>query len=136
MPADATDVRFGSLADIRADMRDVRFTPESGHSSERVGCPLSASSGYKADCSYSVFHPVAESHDRRHTVADRYLSLVNLLHVHFRHTFTLHRDSRDRSFDLTKIIERQLNIDCSQVLVEVFDVACARDWHDPRLLCQ
>jgi hypothetical protein len=35
-------VRFGSLADIKAWIRDVRFTPESGHSSERVGCPLSA----------------------------------------------------------------------------------------------
>jgi hypothetical protein len=26
------DVRFGSLADILASQRDVRFTPESGHS--------------------------------------------------------------------------------------------------------
>jgi hypothetical protein len=27
----ALEVRYGSLADNRADMRDVRFTPNSGH---------------------------------------------------------------------------------------------------------
>jgi hypothetical protein len=69
-------------------------------------------------------------------VVNRFLSLVNLLHVHFRHTFTVHRDFRDRSFDLTKIIGSQLNIDCSQVFVQVIDIARARDWHDPRLLRQ
>ena len=37
-------VRFGSLADIGEGFRDVRFTPKSGHSSARVGCPLSAKS--------------------------------------------------------------------------------------------
>ncbi len=36
------DVRFGSKADIGATVRDVRFTPESGHSQRRPGCPLSA----------------------------------------------------------------------------------------------
>src|SRR6478609_11603618 len=38
-------VRFGSLADIRTSPRHVRFTPDSGHSSVQVGCPLSANSG-------------------------------------------------------------------------------------------
>ena len=37
-------VRNGSLADIGEGFRDVRFTPKSGHSSARVGCPLSANS--------------------------------------------------------------------------------------------
>jgi hypothetical protein len=32
-----TNVRFGSLADITARSRRVRFTPDSGHSSVRVG---------------------------------------------------------------------------------------------------
>jgi hypothetical protein len=39
-----SDVRFGSLADITA-WRHVRFTPDSGHSSVRVGCPKSANIG-------------------------------------------------------------------------------------------
>jgi hypothetical protein len=39
------NVRYGSLAHIRADMRDVSFTPDSGHSSVQVRCPLSAMSG-------------------------------------------------------------------------------------------
>ena len=47
-------VRFGSLADVGAGVEDVRFTPESGHSSERVGCPKSA----KADIdSYYSLRP-------------------------------------------------------------------------------
>jgi hypothetical protein len=39
------DVRFGSKADIERRPADVRFTPNSGHSSACVGCPLSAKSG-------------------------------------------------------------------------------------------
>jgi len=39
-------VRFGSLADITARSRHVRFTPDSGHSSVQVGCPKSARSGH------------------------------------------------------------------------------------------
>jgi len=38
-------VRFGSLADIRADMRHVRFIPISGHAHRRHQCLLSANSG-------------------------------------------------------------------------------------------
>jgi hypothetical protein len=54
-------VRFGSLADLRSRMRGVRFTPESGHSSERVGCPLSANSGHvrRACCGRGDPHPSA-----------------------------------------------------------------------------
>src|SRR5690349_14289942 len=37
-----TNVRFGSLADITARLCHVRFTPDNGHSSARVGCPKSA----------------------------------------------------------------------------------------------
>jgi hypothetical protein len=35
-----------SLAEIRLKKRDVRFTPESGHSSLRIKCPLCANSGH------------------------------------------------------------------------------------------
>jgi hypothetical protein len=35
-------VLYGSLADIKARSRHVRFAPSSGHSSVRVGCPKSA----------------------------------------------------------------------------------------------
>src|ERR1051325_5493232 len=43
-----SDVRFGSKADIEARLPDVRFTPESGHRSVRVACPLNAKSGHSA----------------------------------------------------------------------------------------
>src|SRR5215813_6046285 len=39
------DVRFGSKADIGLDQRHVRFTPKSGHSVERLECPLCAKNG-------------------------------------------------------------------------------------------
>src|SRR6478609_6542218 len=40
----AANVRLGSLADITARSRHVRFTLDSGHSSVQVGCPKSANS--------------------------------------------------------------------------------------------
>ena len=40
------DVRFGSLADISERTRNVRFTPQSRHSSARVARPLRANSGH------------------------------------------------------------------------------------------
>jgi hypothetical protein len=42
------DVRFGSLADIRAANGHVRFTPESGHVRCNYRCPLWANSGHSA----------------------------------------------------------------------------------------
>jgi len=51
-------VRFGSLADITARSRHVRFTPDSGHSSVQVGCPKSAISGQGAFLSLSGYHGV------------------------------------------------------------------------------
>ena len=41
------DVRFGSLADITPRARHVRFTPDSGHSSDGLACPFSANSGHR-----------------------------------------------------------------------------------------
>jgi hypothetical protein len=38
----AADVRFGSKADMTGRIRNVRFTPKSGHRRATVGCPLSA----------------------------------------------------------------------------------------------
>ena len=46
-PATSIDVRFGSIADITPRARHVRFTPDSGHSSVQVVCPLSAKSGHQ-----------------------------------------------------------------------------------------
>jgi hypothetical protein len=40
------NVRFGSLADIMARSRRVRFIPDSGHSSVQARCPKSAISGH------------------------------------------------------------------------------------------
>jgi len=43
------NVSFGSKADISACVRNVRFTPESGHSAGTEKCPLSAISGHLGD---------------------------------------------------------------------------------------
>src|SRR4029450_2175946 len=43
--APSGNVRFGSLADIKAWIRDVRFTPKSRLVHLRYRCPLSARSG-------------------------------------------------------------------------------------------
>src|SRR5262245_51707722 len=40
-------VRYGSLADIRQAIRDVRFTPNSGHDQRPGPRPLSATSGHE-----------------------------------------------------------------------------------------
>ena len=42
----ARSVRFGSLAGISKRIRNVRFTPESGHAERQQRCPLSANSGH------------------------------------------------------------------------------------------
>ena len=47
--ADASDVRFGSLAEIVSRPRHVRSSPQSRHSSARVARPLSAISGSQRD---------------------------------------------------------------------------------------
>ena len=43
------NVRYGSLADISERIRDVRFTPESGHADRQHRRPLSANSGQSAN---------------------------------------------------------------------------------------
>ena len=43
---DKSNVHFGSLADARARLRDVRYTLKSGHVQRRHRCPLSANSGH------------------------------------------------------------------------------------------
>ena len=40
------DVRYGSLADITARSRRVRFTPDSGHSADELACPFCARRGH------------------------------------------------------------------------------------------
>jgi hypothetical protein len=40
------DVRYGSLADIEAHPRHVRFAPKSEHSLSALGCLLCAKSGH------------------------------------------------------------------------------------------
>ena len=40
------DVRYGSLGDMAARLRHVRFTPNSGHKSGHRLCPLSAISDH------------------------------------------------------------------------------------------
>jgi hypothetical protein len=41
------EICFGSLADMTARSRHVRFTPDSGHCSVQVRCPKSATSGHR-----------------------------------------------------------------------------------------
>src|SRR5271169_3996126 len=38
----SSDVRFGSKAEVARSSWDVRFSPESGHETDIVRCPLSA----------------------------------------------------------------------------------------------
>ena len=40
--SETAHVRFGSLADIKARLPNVRFTPKSGHRNSVVECPLCA----------------------------------------------------------------------------------------------
>jgi len=40
------DVRYGSLADIKAPRPDVRFTPDSRRRLSAAGCPLGAKGGH------------------------------------------------------------------------------------------
>jgi hypothetical protein len=48
---DHANVRFGSLGDMAARPRHVRFTPNSGHKSGHRFCPLSANSRHRASAS-------------------------------------------------------------------------------------
>jgi hypothetical protein len=57
--------------------------------------------------------------------------LVNDPHLIFIHSAAVQCYFRQSSFDLTKIRRRQLNIDRSQVLMQVIDVARTRDWNNP-----
>jgi hypothetical protein len=41
------DVSYGSITDVRASQRDVRFAPKSGHYRAPLGCPLITKSGPK-----------------------------------------------------------------------------------------
>jgi hypothetical protein len=54
MRVKSDDVRFGSETDISACVRDVRYTPKSGHSAEHGGPPLIAKSRQGARRSLSV----------------------------------------------------------------------------------
>ena len=40
-----TNVRFGSQADILGGLRDVRYSPKSGHRLSALRCPLRTMSG-------------------------------------------------------------------------------------------
>jgi len=42
------NVRYGSLADIKAWIRDVRFTPQEQTRSSSDRCPLGADSGHSS----------------------------------------------------------------------------------------
>src|SRR4029077_20215629 len=65
---------------------------------------------------------------------NRLLCLVNRHHSFFIHPATVHFNLRESSFDLTKIRRRQLNIACSQVLVQVIGTSCAGNRNNERLL--
>src|SRR5258708_7263020 len=66
--------------------------------------------------------------------ANRSLCLVNPTHSFFIHPATVHFDFRESSFDLTKVRMCELNIDCSQVLVQVIGTSCTGNRNNERLL--
>jgi hypothetical protein len=57
----ASDVRFGSKADICGAKTHVCFTPESGHSQCTNPCPLWANSGHRPHSITSSAHAYAEA---------------------------------------------------------------------------
>src|SRR5262245_10249327 len=61
------NVRFGSLADNKARIGDVRFTPESRHCLAWLRCPLSAKSGQLCLAHTSLRVPHASEFVRAHT---------------------------------------------------------------------
>ena len=54
----------------------------------------------------------------------------------FRIPGTMHRDLRGGAFNLTKIVRRQFDGNCSHVLVQTIQLRGAWDGNNPRLLCQ
>jgi hypothetical protein len=48
----------------------------------------------------------------------------------------LHRDLGSRAIDLAEVVERQFNVNRSEVLFEAMQLRGARDGDDPRLLCE
>ena len=54
MTSSYDEVCFGSLADIRARNRDVRFTPRSGHALRPHQCLLSANSGSSSQAASGI----------------------------------------------------------------------------------
>jgi hypothetical protein len=90
-------VRFGSKADICAAKGHVRFTPKSGHLQCKRPCPLRAKS----------------RHRPTRSPGQVLILLVNLLHLHFIHTATVHCDFRELRFYLAQIRGRQLNVNRS-----------------------
>jgi hypothetical protein len=75
-------VRFGSKADIRAYVQDVRFTPESGHVALRVKPSLAARSHPRVERAYSVRQPSTCSAIASASPVPKWVlgSLVHILH--------------------------------------------------------
>jgi hypothetical protein len=86
-----------SRAGLRGALAYVRFTPESGHVQCTSACPLWANSGHRPTRS----------------PGEVLILLVNLLHLHFIHTATVHCDFREFRFYLAQIRGRQLNVNRS-----------------------
>src|SRR5215831_19357230 len=63
---DAANVRFGSKADIGACLRNVRFTPKSGHQSHASPCVLWAISGPRVSMLAPILRATLSAH--RHAV--------------------------------------------------------------------
>src|SRR5207244_12327850 len=62
--------------------------------------------------------------------------LVDIAHVLFRHAAAVHGKLGERRLELAQLCLRQLNIECSEVLLQFIYVACTRYRNDPRLLRQ
>jgi hypothetical protein len=58
--------RNGSLADVAACPRQVRFTPESGNSALALQCPLSANIELAEFICWEIFFQVAQRHASVH----------------------------------------------------------------------
>jgi hypothetical protein len=88
-PSWSLDVRFRSKADIEVRQSDVWFTPESGHSSARLGCPLCAKSRQSAPQQITLLDHLVSGNEQslRHRDAERLRSLEINHQVEFRRLF-------------------------------------------------
>lgn len=82
------------------------------------------------------WHMSEPPNDRTFEISAHRSTAVDLLHVHLRHAFAIHRQLSELLLHGQHLIAGQLNIQCAKVFGEVIDSACAGNGNDPGFLCE